>query len=320
MSLSRRVVIATLSILGLGGIAAAVAVAVVRLPTPQPSDDVPSETLPHKPLAVVDKTPWETGVIEKLEESDHTFVIRNEGDAPLQLRAGKTSCSCTIADLPTDPIPPGGDAKVRVATKLSYEQEHDTLKAGRLRRAVEVYTNDPNNRRIVLEILTTVVHSLGAKPASIALSLNPTVAPSQDKRTTETIVYSQTWDKFDLKADKCSVEGAKYRIEPAKPADLTPLNAKSGYRVEVSLSPDMPEGYFRGTLDLSAKPADASLAARTLHVPIDGRVDGRVTLSGFKLDAKRTLHLGTLDQGQNASAFFIFKINDDHKIPCGQGD
>ena len=35
------------------------------------------------------------------------FTVKNTGDVPLVLSDVKGSCSCTVADFPTDPIAPG---------------------------------------------------------------------------------------------------------------------------------------------------------------------------------------------------------------------
>jgi hypothetical protein len=308
---SRRAIVAILSLAGVAAIV--VGVAAVRSPgskTP-PTDNGRGRR--HGPKVVVDQTPWEAGVIDRLDESDHAFAIRNEGDAPLELVPGATSCSCTIAELPKTPIPPGGQAKVRVATKPAYEQSHDVLKAGRLRRAVRLGTNDPDQNALLLEIHTTVVRRLAAEPSSIALSLNPTVASSEEKRTARTVVYSTAWDKFGLSAEKCSLPGAKWRIAPAPQSALKPLHARSGYSVEVGLSPDTPQGYQRGSLELTARPTAAGEPSRSLSLPIDARVEGRVNFSGWKVGVDRTLHLGRLEQGQSVRTDFIMKVNDERK-------
>ncbi len=146
-------------------------------------------------------------------------------------------------------------------------------------RAVRLLTNDPEQEALRLEIFCTVIRPLDAEPSAVSLSLNPSAA-SEEKRTAATVVYSQTWDQFDLAATPRSLDGVTWRITPADKAALEPFGARSGYRVECTIAPDMPEGYFNGSLDLVAKPSAAGQQPRTLALPIQGRVQGRVALLG----------------------------------------
>ena len=52
------------------------------------------------PKAVVDRQDWDLGIIESPEEFAHAFIIRNEGDLPLKLSRGPSTCSCTVGNLP----------------------------------------------------------------------------------------------------------------------------------------------------------------------------------------------------------------------------
>lgn len=135
----------------------------------------------HKgpPKVVVDKPKRQLGTIDMPDEFVQEFVFRNEGDSPLQLAAGPSSCSCTATDLPERPIPPGGQATVHVG--LTDATKHDTLKSGSLSRRMTVLTNDPNRPRVVLQMDATVVHRLLAQPADMTLSLQTSELSSETK-------------------------------------------------------------------------------------------------------------------------------------------
>ncbi len=117
---------------------------------------------------------------------------------------------------------------------------------------------------------------------------------------------------FDLAAAARSLDGVTWRIVPADKAALEPLGARSGYRVECTVCADMPEGDFNGSLDLTAKPSVAGEKPRTLALPVQGRVQGRVTLSGRQVH-DGTLDLGMLNAGASLTTFFLLKVNDDCK-------
>src|SRR5579872_2905137 len=55
-----------------------------------------SKTGPY-PKAVIEETEFEFGRMEVGEERSHAFIIRNEGEAPLLLKKGKTTCKCTMS-------------------------------------------------------------------------------------------------------------------------------------------------------------------------------------------------------------------------------
>jgi len=63
------------------------------------------------------------------------FTVENTGDVPLVLSDVKGSCSCTVADFPTDPIAPGktGIIKATVDTKAAP--------VGHLEKSVRIMAN-----------------------------------------------------------------------------------------------------------------------------------------------------------------------------------
>lgn len=81
------------------------------------------------------------GTIGATDVVTHTFVIFNQGDAPLTITRAYTSCGCTTADFTATVIPPG---KVSIMTLTLDAGFHDV--AGQtIRRGVMIESNDPNN-------------------------------------------------------------------------------------------------------------------------------------------------------------------------------
>ena len=64
-----------------------------------------------------------------------TFTFANVGDAPLVINYVHTSCGCTVADYPKDPISPGGKGVI----KVSYSGEGKT--PGPFKKTIQVFTN-----------------------------------------------------------------------------------------------------------------------------------------------------------------------------------
>ncbi|MCG8583169.1 MAG: DUF1573 domain-containing protein, partial [Pirellulales bacterium] len=59
-----------------------------------------------QPKAVAVEPSFDFGSMMGGDKGRHEFVIRNDGEYPLQLAKGKTSCKCTISDLPVTKLEP----------------------------------------------------------------------------------------------------------------------------------------------------------------------------------------------------------------------
>jgi hypothetical protein len=69
-----------------------------------------------------------------------TFVIRNDGEAPLIISRAYTTCGCTVAKISASVIPPGKVATVELTFDAGF---HDT--AGQtVRRGIIIEQNDPS--------------------------------------------------------------------------------------------------------------------------------------------------------------------------------
>src|SRR6185369_10235732 len=75
----------------------------VKQVSKDPAEDFPPVSkAPPYPKAVMDETEFEFGRMEVGEERSHVFMIRNEGDAPLIIKQGPTTCQCTVGSVETD--------------------------------------------------------------------------------------------------------------------------------------------------------------------------------------------------------------------------
>ena len=54
---------------------------------------------PSAKLELVEPATYEFGTMSQLSAGKHTWEIKNVGDADLELRLGRTTCSCTVAKL-----------------------------------------------------------------------------------------------------------------------------------------------------------------------------------------------------------------------------
>ena len=131
----------------------------------------------------------------------------------------------------------------------------------------------------------------------------------EKNRTAETFVFSQRWKGFALTVGSNSLGGALAALNRWVQG-VAPLEAVSGYRVQVVLPAEMPDGHFAGTVELLAQAAGPGGLSRKLQLPIQGRIDGRVSIFGPSIDTHQVLRLGVLQRGAAAREKVLLKVSD----------
>ncbi len=254
------------------------------------------------PKAFVDKPAHVFGVIDPSVDCRHTFTIRNDGEAALELAKGGTSCQCTTSDVPTVPIPRGMAVKVMVASKLEEE--------GDFSHAALILTNDPANPTIELRIRGSVRKRLASLPAAV---IAPNVRRNEPIRA-EFSVYSQVWDDFAVHRVRCSQKDSEWEMEPTDAATLKACDARSGYRFRVTLPPKNNGGPFADWLELAILSPEDVDEPRSLKVPITGTVPATIELEGNKFNGiSGILDLGPLRPREGAREQLVLSVNDDHR-------
>ncbi|GEM_PF-2145610 len=84
------------------------------------------------------------------EEGSHQFSIRNEGDGPLRIAVGPIGPRLFVK-LPSDTVSPGQSSKINVSWSFP-----ETTETRDWRSWATIYTNDPQNHTLKLEVLGRV--------------------------------------------------------------------------------------------------------------------------------------------------------------------
>lgn len=95
-----------------------------------------------------DKTTHDYGTIKSGTDGQRLFTVKNTGNKPLIITKVQASCGCTTPVWSQDPIMPGKTAQIRVG--------YDTKIVGPFTKIIEVYSNDEDNSRAVINIKGTV--------------------------------------------------------------------------------------------------------------------------------------------------------------------
>ncbi len=109
-----------------------------------------------KPKATVAEPLKDVGTVPKGEKIVHDFVIKNEGDADLQITNVQPACGCTVAEF-DKVIKPGQTGKVHAVIDSSTFN-------GPISKGVSVFTNDPDHPQIELTVHAKVEPYISIKP------------------------------------------------------------------------------------------------------------------------------------------------------------
>jgi Protein of unknown function (DUF1573) len=109
-----------------------------------------------KPKATVAEPLKDVGTVSKGDKIVHDFVIKNEGDADLQITNVQPACGCTVAEF-DKVIKPGQTGKVHAVVDSATF-------SGPISKGVSVFTNDPEHPQIELTIHAKVEPYISIKP------------------------------------------------------------------------------------------------------------------------------------------------------------
>lgn len=287
---------------------------------PDVSDpDLPSSKLPSSDIA--DRTAARVRVLEDVHDfghmnayltASHSFTIENVGQSPLKLDAAETTCSCTVGDVPREPIPPGQSAQIRVQWKTKPTEK-------RFRETITLKTNDPTRPELQFTIAGNVGREVDADPIEFG-----DIAPDSPREHTS-LITSTVLEHFELTNVTCTVPGLVWELTPATPEQLRRAGARSGWQLRARLPADLPLGDLQGSLRFRLDSATAAVAGAdgatgsgTLdevqyEVPVAGKVLRRIAVYGPKIDWTGTITIGAVGQGKGYSANYVVKVRDAQK-------
>lgn len=226
-------------------------------------EPVPAKQGPH-PKAVVPEPTHEFGVMRMGDTDRHTFIIRNEGEAPLKLGTPRTTCQCTVPEVERRVIPPGKEGAITLEWK-------PTAPTPEFDKGAVVKTNDPKMPEIKLAVVGKVETLVNVMPAGI---WNAGEITGDKPVEVSGVVYSRLLDDLEVSADTGDSNMLSAEVHAATPEQLAEQEAKAGFVVKVSILPGMPVGKFEKELVLKTNIDDEEqdeikvTIAGTRHGPI----------------------------------------------------
>ncbi len=245
----------------------------------------------ESPTAVADETVYDFGYLPNSTlDHRHSFIIRNEGTAPLKLLRADVSCGkCTFANLPLEPIPPGGTATVQVRWNINLEQSV-------FRQYVDVHTNDQEHPILRLFVTGQVVRQFAFEPKEIVFS-NVRVGEKAEATAYLLAYFVDDLEVIEYQLSNPSM--AAYfdiKLNEVGP-DQLPKGVKSAAEFNVMLKPGLPLGVFNLKIRLKSNLKGEA----ELELPITGNIGGPISIVGSGWSQERgVLSIGHVKQSEGA--------------------
>lgn len=190
-----------------------------------PSDGVTSGTNAHQVLSCA-KPVYDFGTLDNEETIEHSFVLRNEGTAVLEL--GKTYACCgSVAELSASTVPPGQETVLKIRLPLKGRSGNQTL-------SFYVRTNRSARPLYELRIRGTALAKVDVQPSGVMLG-----AVEEDAAAEKTVsIICRSNIVFGVTNVECSSRcvAAKY------------LGVSGNvHRVSIVTVPPLPSGILRAT-------------------------------------------------------------------------
>lgn len=202
------------------------------------------------PKAVADESEFKFGSMQVGSEKEHEFVIRNEGEADLHLKAGQPTCKCTAFELADKVVPPGEQTTLLVRWVGKFKDDN-------FQHGGPVFTDDPEHTELrfnvggivdaAFELYPEDVWSIGGVSGTAGASI-------------EAMILSRVYDEFSVTEIKSDSPYIQTAIRDASPAVLQGVRGKKGYVIEVHATPDMPPGHLETRVHISTDKDDSPMS------------------------------------------------------------
>ena len=174
------------------------------------------------PRIAVDEPIFDFGRMEVGEKRDHTWTIRNMGDADLEIRNVRPSCGCTNTAVADDIVPPGGTTTL--ASTLDLPRQ-----TGPVRKNIAIHSNDPQQGTLVVAFVGEATQAIVLDPPVITFQ-----NIEQDEQASRTVEVRATEDDLSFQ-----ITGLDFATGQAFGAETETVEEGRHYRVHVSTLPPM---------------------------------------------------------------------------------
>jgi len=232
-----------------------------------------------KPIVEVEgDLTYKFGVMAQDSDGKHSWVFKNTGAGPLELRSVRTDCSCTVIQLGKADTP--GEKKplsltVKPGETETIDIQWNTRKIdGAYRKTATIGTNDPSHPEINLLVEGTVHPAISMIPAEG--SINFQTVSNDESYTKNLAIYSGDRPEMKLTSvvsSRPAMIGVVAR--PMTPEELKSVKVDQGHVLEVTLKMVPNLGAFAEEIIVQT---DHPMK-KEIRIPVLGRLTGPITVT-----------------------------------------
>jgi hypothetical protein len=190
------------------------------------------------PRAIVPFTSFTFGDVYRGENISQIFVIRNEGDADLEIKDFKSGCGCEVARW-DKVIPPGKEGTATLEVQTASQ-------SGEISKSATLHTNDPERPTIVFTLIANVLNGTSIRRGKfigpIFLSPETSAALSSLPGKKATAEFSVTAEEAPVKILR--VEGGDRHFAPR----VVVVETGRSYKIVVESLPTDVSGFYTDQL------------------------------------------------------------------------
>ena len=209
------------------------------------------------PKLVVPEKIKNMGTVAQGDVLSVDFELINEGDEPLEVKAVRPTCGCTVADFDRE-MPPGGKGYVKA--KLETRDF-----SGPISKSILIMTNDPQDPTVTVVIKTDVHPYVEILPRALVRFNAVQHEPMNQKIT---VVAGENDPNFKVTGVRSSVDFLSATIRPLPKGELLAGKAPQQYEVSLEMKDGAPVGPVNAVLEVETNHPKA----KTVPVKVFGVV------------------------------------------------
>ncbi len=177
----------------------------INAPTPAPEGPAPKIVCPDPE--------FDFGEKDEDVSVEHEFVIRNEGETPLEITNVRTSCGCTAAKPKDSTVAPGSETRIAATLSLRGRQ-------GENAKTITVMSNDPVTPNLVLTMKGVVTAPIMYEPR--VLNFGKVI---DDNINPQTVVLRAPKEDFEITSVTSSLDFVKAEYKELEPKRAYEISA-----------------------------------------------------------------------------------------------
>ncbi len=218
-----------------------------------------SEETGGKPKMQIVEPSYNAGDLYKSKTKiEHNFVIKNVGEADLQILKARPGCGCTVTQF-DKVIAPGAEGKVQASVDISQFK-------GPIEKGIDLETNDPDQARARLTVRANIKTIVDVKPTDhVRFSVNKGEGKKEER------VLVPTYEK-PLQIKNATIDSDFFIVELIQPDEGS---QKSEYKLNVAVKETAPIGTQTGSVQLVLEGGPVP----TIEIPVTAIVRGPISTS-----------------------------------------